>query len=657
MQFDANSASQSRHLSRGAGRFWAIDYLKRVYSQLSLRGKISIPFVSVLLGVWLLGTIAMGLYVSRSIERRTRQQNNAIAMLVLREFQQEKQNLRLDAKLIAESIPIRQAVERGDSSELLRVLIPLKSSLSINFLAVFDREGNILTDLKNQEIGDRNLASEAIRRQVLSGLSFTSLLESEHPAPSLLVGTAPISARQGTVGGLIVGNAIANEWLEQIAWGTGQHLAAFDNDGLIASTLRDEEGKEIHIRIPAGETARIRVRDRDYFARTATLPGLKDANFKLMVLSPLDSLKRAQQKLWLGIGTVSLGGSAIAIAVGYWVAGRIVRRIDNLARATRKLAKGDLGTRLPATSVDEIGQLAVDFNTMAAELVSREERLAQQMQQREEMLHQLKMTQAQLVQSEKMSSLGQMVAGIAHEINNPVNFIHGNLAHTAQYAQDLLALVNSYQTFYPHPTSEIQQYLEQIDFEFLARDFPKLLASMQIGTNRIREIVLGLRNFSRLDEAELKKVEIHTGIESTLLVIQHRLKARKDKPDIEIIKQYSCYPLQLKCYAGQLNQVFLNLLVNAIDALENVTLNPHITIRTGVEGECLKIEIADNGKGIPEEIQAKIFDPFFTTKPIGKGTGLGLAIVYQIIEQHGGSIECLSRVGKGTEFTIEVPLQ
>ncbi|MEM9543528.1 MAG: ATP-binding protein [Cyanobacteria bacterium P01_E01_bin.42] len=623
---------------------------------MSLRGKISIPFVSVFLGVWLLGTTSLGIFVSRSLERRTRTQTNAIATLVLREFQQQRRNLRLDAKLLAEQAMIRQALEDGGTSALVQQLIPFKTSLSIDFLQIFDRQGNLLTDLQNTKIDRLDLDSRDIKTQVLQGLSFTGILAAEYSTPSLLIGTAAITDRQEQIGGIIVGSAIDDGLLEQIAWRTGQHLVVFAQERLIASTFGQKDRDAFPATVPPSEESNLRLRDRDYMVRTVTLAGLKDTEFQLMVLSPLDSLQSAQRKLWWGIGLVSLVGGGIAIAMGYWVAHCIVRRIDNLTQATRKLAKGQLTTRLPIVPADEIGHLAADFNAMTEELVSREERLNGQMNQLEETLEQLRMTQAQLIQSEKMSSLGQMVAGIAHEINNPVNFIHGNLSYAARYTQDLLTFVHIYERNHPQSSSEIAEYIEQIDLDFLAKDLPKLMASMQIGTNRIREIVAGLRNFSRLDEAELKEVEIHAGIESTLLIVQHRFKDRPNKPDIAIIKEYTSYPLKLKCYARQLNQVLLNLLVNAIDALKDTESNPQITIRSSMENECIKIAIADNGKGISETIQDKIFDPFFTTKPVGKGTGLGLATVYQIIEGHQGKIECFSEVDKGTEFVIELPL-
>ncbi|WP_414574914.1 sensor histidine kinase [Anabaena sp. CCY 9402-a] len=282
-------------------------------------------------------------------------------------------------------------------------------------------------------------------------------------------------------------------------------------------------------------------------------------------------------------------------------------------------------------------------------------------------LKELKQTQAQLIQAEKMSSLGQLVAGIAHEINNPVNFIYGNLKYIREYINDLMQLVNLYQKFHNNPDPEIQDYIRLIDLNFLLDDLPKILNSMEVGTERITEIVLSLRNFSRLDEADIKKVDIHQGIDSTLLILQNRFKEKADHPRIEIVKNYGNLPL-IECYPGQLNQVFMNIISNAIDALdvcysersiiERCASHNQITITTEVlETNCVSIRIADNGSGITEAIKERLFDPFFTTKPVGKGTGLGLSISYQIVvEKHKGKLRCSSEIGKGTEFCIEIPL-
>ncbi|WP_263975431.1 sensor histidine kinase [Leptolyngbya sp. 7M] len=267
--------------------------------------------------------------------------------------------------------------------------------------------------------------------------------------------------------------------------------------------------------------------------------------------------------------------------------------------------------------------------------------------------------------------MGQLVAGVAHEINNPVNFIHGNLVPASEYVQDLMQLLKDYQQHYPHPAPELQRQIETIDLDFLLSDLPKLLTSMRIGTERIRTIVQSLRTFSRLDEAELKDVDLHLGLDSTLMILQNRFKAKPKRPAIEIVKRYGQLP-PVECYAGQLNQVFMHILNNAIDALEAVyhlneidhptqlapdQTTPTITITTNATDNTATIQISDNGIGMSEEIQQRVFDPFFTTKPVGKGTGMGLAISYQIVvEKHGGQLQCVSAPGEGTTFILTIPV-
>ncbi|WP_353933013.1 PAS domain-containing protein [Okeanomitos corallinicola TIOX110] len=292
--------------------------------------------------------------------------------------------------------------------------------------------------------------------------------------------------------------------------------------------------------------------------------------------------------------------------------------------------------------------------------------LQQKTNELEKALIELQHTQMQMIQSEKMSSLGQMVAGVAHEINNPVNFIHGNLDHIEGYTQDLLNLIKLYQQRYPEPSSEIQAEIEAIDLEFITEDMIKVLQSMRLGTNRIREIVLSLRNFSRLDEAEVKNVNLHEGIDSTITILDNRLKAKSERPKIQLIKNYGNLPL-VECYVGQLNQVFMNIISNAIDAIEQKYSDcqyqqekqetGYIKISTEKSSDNrVKIIITDNGIGIPESVVVSIFNPFYTTKSIGKGTGLGLSISYQIVtEKHKGLLKCSSVEGKGTQFIIEIP--
>jgi two-component system NtrC family sensor kinase len=398
----------------------------------------------------------------------------------------------------------------------------------------------------------------------------------------------------------------------------------------------------------------------------------------------------------------------------------VLDRLTRLSSGVHQIQKSrNISLRLPSSGTDEISSLTNNINDLLAtlekaqaevedalnqvtqtntdlhtavnqlqnEILERqraeavvrhsETQLKQQTQHLEKTLFELQHAQLQLVQSEKMSSLGQLVAGVAHEINNPVSFIYGNLNYVTEYVQDLLQILQVYRQEYPTPTPLLTSTLEQIDLNFITEDLPKILTSMQVGTERIRDIVRSLRIFSRLDESEVKAVDLHEGIDSTLLILQSRLKANGQNPGILVVKDYGQLP-RVECYAGQLNQVFMNILVNAIDAIEEARnarpvgkgeenpalalriadcLSATITIRTAwLETNAVEIRIIDTGPGMPEKVRSHLFDPFFTTKSIGKGTGLGMSISQQIIvEKHQGTLECRSTIGQGTEFIITIP--
>jgi len=385
----------------------------------------------------------------------------------------------------------------------------------------------------------------------------------------------------------------------------------------------------------------------------------------------------------VGVGVGLLGLLTPVIVILGW---RIVAPISVIAETAQsvgsKVRSGYFShlQRVPVSTDNEIGELARNFNamtqqledsyealedyshTLEAKVKARTEELVQNNQSLQATLKELRQTQAQLIQTEKMASLGQMIAGIAHEINNPINFIHGNVSHLNLYAADLLKLVELYEQEYSQTPATIAQQREEMDLDFLRQDLPKILDSMQIGTHRIREIVLSLRNFSRLDESDYKEADLQGGLDSTLLILQNRLKLGPGLPKVEIMKDYGDLPL-VGCYPSQLNQVFLNLINNAIDALEPLVLTqaltePVIRLTTAkVDETTIQVRIQDNGPGIDPETRSKIFDPFFTTKPVGKGTGLGLSICYSIVvERHQGSLECFSTVGQGTEFVVTLPI-
>ncbi|MFB2972263.1 response regulator [Aerosakkonema sp. BLCC-F183] len=350
--------------------------------------------------------------------------------------------------------------------------------------------------------------------------------------------------------------------------------------------------------------------------------------------------------------------------------GEYVQQIDGIWHAYE--------VRFVKTGQNEVLALVRDISDRKQAEVQKlqtEALLRMQKEQLEQALSELQQAQVQLIQNEKMVALGQLVAGIAHEINNPINFIYANLNYANEYVQNLLKLIEIYQQEYPNPTPKIDRIIDDIDLSFLIKDAQSLMEGMHRGADRIRQLVLSLRNFSRLDEAEMKSVDIHEGIDSTLLMLQHRLNSQISpkneviRPEIKVIKEYANLP-KVTCSPSEINQVLMHLLNNAIDALDlgnssecnplNTTLYRHPTIRITTEliaANTIKIRIADNGPGIPESMRSRLFDPFFTTKAPGKGTGLGLSISYQIIVQkHGGKLTCSSSSKEGSEFAIEIPI-
>ncbi|MEG5040363.1 MULTISPECIES: ATP-binding protein [unclassified Microcoleus] len=357
-------------------------------------------------------------------------------------------------------------------------------------------------------------------------------------------------------------------------------------------------------------------------------------------IKALEQAENLRNRIILGSMLIS---ALIAVALADKTSRAIAQPLETVTNVAQQVAReSNFNLQVPVTTNDEIGVLAISFNQL--------------IQRVSEYTKELKQTQAQLIQTEKMSSLGQMVAGIAHEINNPVNFIGGNIDYANQYIEDLTGLVTLYQEYYPNPPDAILERIEDIELEFLREDLPKTLSSMKMGADRIREIVVSMRNFSRSDDGKMKSADIHEGIDSTLVILNHRLKQ-----GIQVIKQYGKLPA-LECYPAQLNQVFMNIISNAIDALEEVKkedkgYSPTIWVSTEITADnTVTVKIRDNGPGIAAACAQQIFDPFFTTKSIGKGTGLGLAISYQILAKHQGKIEVNSQIGQGTEFVITLPV-
>lgn len=417
--------------------------------------------------------------------------------------------------------------------------------------------------------------------------------------------------------------------------------------------------------------------DREYLA----IARLASTNWDLITVYPETLLRaKALDATWflIGLGLMSLGLETLLLFTV--LQNNIATPLKSLLGATEQLTDGDFKVSLDTDRPDEWGQLATAFTQMAQQLQAAftdlEQKVVEQEQAQtiilektqalEQAFQELQQMQLQTVQSEKMSALGNLVAGVAHEINNPVGFLQGNIKPAQEYIQDLLGLIELYQEKIPTPDADIEGEIEAIDLEFIREDLPKLLGSMDLGVKRIRKISDSLRTFSRQDQEYKTAFDIHEGIDSTLLILKHRTKTNEQRPEIKVVKNYGdLFPID--CFPGQLNQVFMNILANAIDAFDEANLGKDygeieanlntITIQTLVIDEQVQIQIQDNGCGIKPEMVERIFEQGFTTKEVGKGTGLGMAIARQIVvEKHGGSLDVQSDLGQGTNFCIYLPI-
>ncbi|MEM7726229.1 MAG: ATP-binding protein [Cyanobacteria bacterium P01_A01_bin.45] len=672
-------------------------YFTNIYFRLSLRYQILFPLIFIFISIWTVGNISFGVIVNKRLKDNLRNDTEEFSLLVQRTFDREKQLLLFKARWIADLELISQSLRQKDKAAILKKIIPLKESLNLDFIRAVSKDNTVIIQVKDKKIRQANFDNSIINQPKIFGVNYSAFIEADQGKSSLLVGLTSVKSLEGIEGKIIVGKLFDNKELNIIRSGIKFHLVSFQNEKINASTL--PAAKSNFWKSPPLKSLPINVNiaGENYFAKSIEITSFTGKKEKLVLLNPIAILEANEKQLWLNIFIFSISGAVIfSLSITYFTK-LLTHRIAYLTNATKKLASGDFSKEIYISGKDEISTLAQGFNIMSKKiefLLRKQEKIKEELEvsnqvlehkvlQRtqeidqknsylQKTLEELQFTQTQMIQSEKMSALGQMVAGVAHEINNPVGFVHGNLTPAREYAQDLINIIELYQKHYPQPVEEIQNETEAVELDFLKRDFTKLLDSMHVGTQRIREIVLSLRNFSRLDEAEFKPVDIHEGIDSTLMILCNRLKAKPENPEIQIIKEYGILT-EVECYPSQLNQVFMNILSNAIDALdeynckrtlEEIKTSPsHIKLITEVMIErgfenWVRIRIIDNGPGIAQEAHSKLFDPFFTTKEVGKGTGLGLSISYQIIvDKHGGKLSCHSIPGKMTEFSIEIPIQ
>lgn len=697
-----------------------LSMLSTRYSNLSLSGKLLLPLLSATFGLWSIGAFCVGYWQTSKMEQGLEERTLEFASQVEQNFAQRVEILELKARSITETTAVGQATAQKDRAKLLQVLLPVKTSLNLDLVKVVNADRESLIDLREDKLAALDIQAVGLDRSAIAGLSFTTILHSSEDNTAALVNLLSAKNADGITGGILFGTAFDDILLAELQADSSQQQLIFVKDSsVILSSQPDFENQPWNLSFARDSVVPIGINDIEYLATEVAISDAIESDVRLFVLYSTSGIAAIKQQFWLIIGGLGALGAGLTGVIGIWVTRLVTRRVGLLTQATENLAKGDFSIPVHVDGQDEVSHLAAGFNFMAGQVHEREQKIRAQMSQLEQAfqalesakdkivsqekeysrtleskveartqeltntlheleqtkheleiashgletqvevrtqelttaLEELKDTQSQLIQTEKMSSLGQMVAGIAHEINNPISFIQGNIKPLNEYFQDLLSLLQTYRAEYPQPTETILEAEEDLDIDFVIEDTANTLNSMKLGTQRVRDIVVSLRNYSRLDEAAIKEVDIHEGIESTLLILNHRLKQ-----GVEVIKNYGDVP-KIRCSPAQLNQVYTNIIVNAVDAMFEADCSPkQLMLSTRfISSESVQVSIRDNGVGIPENIKKKIFDPFFTTKAVGKGTGLGLGICYKIIKQHRGDLEVNSEVGKGTEFLITLP--
>ena len=684
--------------------------IRRFWTRLSLSQKIVLPFLAVCLVGFMLGLLVVGYWFTESWEHNLRQEVESFTERVHQDFEYEQQTLEGQIKLMADLDEFEQAVASGDRVAILQIILPLKASLKFDWIKVVDTQGNILMDARNDLLNQARLMDTAISNSASAGFSLTDLVgvEMGERQQVLEVISHPIKTNR-LLGGLILGRLVNDALLQKIAAGSSKELIALIGNEAIASTFLPKVNR-LTWQPPRPETPTVTVTlaNQQYLAKSFVLKG-SSISFTTVVLSGIASLESTKYMVWLRLGLLFLLGGAIVTIVGILIADAIARPVHKFIRMTEELANGNSTIRVPVTSKDEVGQLARALNQMAEQLAERGV-LNQQVQELQQTLDDLQKNQAKLIQTEKLAALGQLVAGIAHEINTPLGAIQASIGNITSYVKDSLIelprllqslssdRLNDFFTLLdwakqpkelltPREERQLKRSLKKILSEqglenadsladtlslmgitatidpilpllqapdsLLILETVYQLSAIQTNSQNIRlaveraaRIVYALKNYVRQDVAN---VPVRASVAAGIDTVL-TLYQNQIKYGIEVTKNYAPVA-DILCYPEALFQVWSNLIGNAIQAMN---YQGQLAIALMEQDRHIVVEIADSGCGIPPEIQHQIFEPFFTTKPTGEGSGLGLSIVRKIVDKHRGRIEVESQPGD-TVFRVWLP--
>jgi len=688
-----------------------VGIISRFWTRLSLSQKIVLPFLAVCLGGFMLGLLVVGYWFTEGWQQNLRREVEIFAERVHQDFQYEQQTLEGQIKLIANLDELEQAVKGGDRVALLQILLPLKASLGFDWIKVVDTQGNILVDARKDLLNQARLIDTAISNSASAGLGLIDLVgvEMGNKQQVLLVTSYPIKTER-LLGGLIVGRLVNDTLLQKIAAGSSKQLLVLIGNQAIASTFLPEVNR-FTWQPPRPETPTLRMvlGQQEYLAKSFAIAG-SSLSFSTVVLSGIASLETAKYMLWLRLGLLFLLGGTIVTIVGILIARAIARPVRKFIRMTEEIANGNSTIRVPVNSRDEVGQLGRALNQMAEQLAERGV-LNQQVQELQQTLHDLQKNQAKLIQTEKMAALGQLIAGIAHEINTPLGAIQASIGNINSYLEQSLTelppllqslssdrLTNFFtlldwakqpkEMLSSREERQLKRSLKQTlseqgiqSADALADTLSKMginhtldpllpllqdpdahgiletayhLSAIQNNSQNIRlaveraaRIVYALKTYVRQD---VSNVPVSASVAAGIDTVL-TLYQNHIKRGIEVIKNYGTVK-EILCYPEGLFQVWSNLIGNAIQAMN---YQGQLAIDLLEKDGHIMVEIADSGCGIPPEIKKQIFEPFFTTKPEGEGSGLGLSIVSKIVDKHRGKIEVESQPGN-TVFRVWLPL-